>query len=76
LFESGSLDIPALYASEKPTRVIVDVISTLPLSYLMLFIYGLGVHTTVLDSPSKVTGLVFLTNLVNISHLFSTLDTT
>jgi BCCT family betaine/carnitine transporter len=40
LFESGSLDIPALYASEKPTRVIVDVISTLPLSYLMLFIYG------------------------------------
>ena len=40
LFESNILDVPALYATEKPTRVIVDVISTLPLNYLMLFIYG------------------------------------
>ena len=41
LFENDILNLPDLYASEKPTKVIVDVILTLPMNYLMLFLYGL-----------------------------------
>ena len=41
LFENSILNVPDLYASEKPTKVIVDVILTLPMSYLILFLYGL-----------------------------------
>ena len=41
LFENNILNVPDLYASEKPTKVIVDVILTLPMSYLILFLYGL-----------------------------------
>ena len=35
------MDLPAMYLEEKPTKVIVDVILSLPLSYLILFLYGL-----------------------------------
>ncbi len=41
LFETNILNLPELYSSQKPTKVIVDVILTLPMSYLILFLYGL-----------------------------------
>ncbi len=41
LFETNVMNLPAMYLEEKPTKVIVDVILSLPLSYLILFLYGL-----------------------------------
>ncbi|MDB9997586.1 BCCT family transporter [Gammaproteobacteria bacterium] len=41
LFETGALDLPTLLANERPTKVIVDVISSLPLNTMMLTIYGI-----------------------------------
>jgi len=41
LFENNILNVPDLYTSQKPTKVIVDVILTLPMSYIVLFLYGL-----------------------------------